>query len=212
MVIKFTDTPCNKGLTLIKGYGEPTLISGDLIESGHILTHIWKTGIDYLLPKNFTPKNVLLLGLGGGSNAIYVHKKYPNTQITAIEIDPLMVEIANKYFKLNKKIPDIKIIIADALDFINKLSLDHRPSDDLPAGRQVYDLVLVDCFEGKWIPKKLENLDFIQKIKDHSRYTLINRIWYNEHHISTISFMKSLSTRFIYSKVHTSTNTILSLL
>lgn len=203
--MKFPDTPYNKNLTLIEGYGEPTLISGDLIESGHILTNIWKTGVDYHVPKEFIPQNILLLGLGGGSNAIYLHKKYPRAQITAVEIDPFMVEIANKYFKLNKKIPNLKVIIVDALDFINKLSLDDPRS-------MIYDLVLVDCFEGKWIPKKLEDLDFIGKVKDHSRYTLINRIWYNEHHFDTVFFMKSLSTRFVFSKVHTPTNVILSLL
>lgn len=205
--MKFPDTNHNKNTSLIGNWGEPTLISDGLIESGQILTHIWKTGVDYHLPKHFIPKKILLLGLGGGSNAVYVHNKFPEAEITAVEIDPQMVDIANKHFKLNKKVPNIKIVIADALNYVQNLGTNNQEPRTMN-----FDLTLVDCFEGKWIPKKLENLDFIQKIKDHSRYTLINRIWYNEHHSDTVFFMKSLSTRFIFSKVHTTTNVLLSLL
>jgi spermidine synthase len=199
------DTLFNKNISVIKTHGEPILVVDGLIESGRILTHIWKTGIDYHLPKNFKPKSILFLGLGGGSNVIYAHQKFPDAKLTAIEIDPQMVEIANNFYELNKKVPKLEIVIADALDFINKLALDDPRST-------IYDLVLVDCFVGKYIPKKLEDLDFIDGVKSHSKYTLINRIWFNEHHFDTIFFMKSLSTRHIFSKVHTSTNVILSLL
>lgn len=205
MFHKLKDTKYNKNISVVNGFGEPTLIVDGLVESGHILTHIWKTGINYHLPSDYVPKKVLLLGLGGGSNAIFVHKKYPDAKITVVEIDSFMVDLANKYYKLNKKVPQLDIVIADALDFVNKLSLNDPQS-------MIYDLVLVDCFEGKWIPKKLENLEFIQKIYNHSNYLLINRIWYHEHHSGTVRFMNSLSTKFVFSKVHTSTNVILSLL
>jgi len=194
------DPRFNKNISVIKTHGEPILVVDGLIESGRILTHIWKTGIDYHLPKGFSPKSILFLGLGGGSNVIYAHQKFPNAKLTAVEIDPQMVGIANKYYKLDKKVPGLEIIIADALDYVNALTTEH------------FALILVDCFEGKYIPKKLEDLDFIDGVKSHSKYTLINRIWYNEHHFDTIFFMKSLSTRYVYSKVHTSTNVILSLL
>lgn len=199
MFYTLKDTKFNKNISVITSFGEPTLIVDGLVESGTILTHIWKTGVNYHLPNFFTPKKILLLGLGGGSNTIFVHKKYPNAEITAVEIDPDMVTIANKYYKLNKKVPDLKIVIGDSFKYVNNL-------------KENYDLVLVDCFVGKWIPKKFEDMAFVDKIYSHSKYLLINRVWYHEHHDSTIQFMKSLTSKFIFSKVHTSTNVILSLL
>ena len=203
--IKFPDTKFNHRISLRRYFLQPTLYVDGLIESGDILTHIWKTGIKKLVPRHFTPRSILILGLGGGSNTLLVSRLYPKARITAVEIDPLMVEIGQKYFGLNK-VKNLEIIIGDALDFAR----------DLPAGRhglrtEIYDLILVDCFEGKYIPKKLEDLDFLQSLKDHSRYTLINRIHWYDHHRPTMDFMKSLSTRFVFATASTMSNLIISL-
>ncbi len=196
--VKFEDTPYNRQISLHCYFRQPTLIVDGLIESGDILTHIWKTGLRNLIPKSFIPKNILILGLGGGSNTLLVSHLYPEAKITAIEIDPLMASISKKYFGLDK-VKHLKIIIADALPFVRDLSSEN------------YDLVLVDCFEGKYIPKKLENLDFIQSLKDHSRFVLINRIFWYDYHQPTLSFLRSLATRFFFITAHTRSNLLISL-
>ena len=178
---------------------QPTLYVDGLIESGDILTRIWKTGIKRLIPRTFIPKKILLLGLGGGSNTLLVSKLYPKAEITAVEIDPFMKEVGEKYFGL-KKVKHLQIVIADALDYVNKFT-----------DKDQYDLVLVDCFEGKYIPKKLENLDFMDKLKNHSRYTLINRIHWYDHHESTMNFIRHLNTRFFFVNAYTLSNVLISL-
>ena len=199
--VKFEDTPYNRQISLHRYFRQPTLIVDGLIESGDILTHIWKTGLRNLIPKSFIPKNILILGLGGGSNTLLVNRLYPEAKITAIEIDPLMASISKKYFGLDK-VKHLKIIIADALDYIY----------DLPCEASTkWDLILVDCFEGKYIPKKLENLDFIQSLKDHSRFVLINRIFWYDYHQPTLNFMSSLATRFFFITAHTRSNLLISL-
>ena len=200
-IIQFPDTKYNKNIKLICGAGEPTLVADDLIESGYLLTHIWKKGLKNLLPKDFLPQKILILGLGGGSNTNLVSHLYPNSSITAIEIDSQMVDIAQKYFRVTKN-KNLKIVTADAEKFVN----------DLPAGRQVYDLILVDCFIGKYIPESLQTMAFIRKLSQISRYTLINRIWYNEHHLETVFFLKELSKHFFYLKTQTRTNIVVSLI
>jgi len=197
--IKFPDSRYNEKISLHLYFRQPTLIVGGLIQSGDILTSIWKKGIKSLIPKLFSPKNILLLGLGGGSNALLVSKLYPLAHITAVEIDPVMIDISRKYFGTSK-IKKLQIINADALDFARNLK------------SEKYDLILVDCFEGKYIPKKLENLDFIQSLKVHSRYTLINRIFWYEYHHPTQLFMRSLATRFFFITTHTRSNLIISLI
>lgn len=197
--IHFPDTKFNKNIYLSQYLHYRTLIVDNLIESGDIMTHIWKKGITYFLPKTFNPKNVLLLGLAGGSNAHLINHYYPEAKITAIEIDPLMVEIGRKYFDL-QKVKNLRIVIDDAYDYVIKM----KKSDQ-------YDLVLVDCFAGQSIPKKLEKINFIKQLKNHSRFVLINRLWWAKEKSITINFFRSLAPHFFFVKVHTATNVLISL-
>jgi spermidine synthase len=197
--VNFPDSPHNKNLQLLVGFGEPTLVSDSLIESGHLLTNIWKIGIKKLLPKSFIPQTILLLGLGGGSNAHLVSKKFPKSQITAIEIDPQMVKIAKDYFHVDK-IKNLEIIIEDAEKYISNLK------------SESYDLILVDCFVGKNIPQPLQKMSFIKNLYISGRFVLINRIWFNEHHFETVFFLRELSKHFFFLKTHTRTNVVISLL
>jgi SAM-dependent methyltransferase len=196
--IKLPDSKFNHHISINLYFLQPTLHVDGLIESGDILTHIWKTGIKKLVPKYFTPQTILILGLGGGSNTLLVRRLYPKAKITR-EIDPFMVEISKKYFGI-KKVKNLSIIVADALNFAAHLTQ-----------KDNYDLILVDCFEGKYIPQKLENLDFMQQLKDHRRFTLINRIHWYDHYLPTRNFMRSLSTRFVFVTARTISNLIISL-
>lgn len=203
-IVKFPDTKYNKNINVFVGIGEPTLVADNLIESGHVLTHIWKTGLNNLLPKSYTPQKILLLGLGGGSNAHLVASRYPKAKITAVEIDSQMVEIAKNYFKVSRH-KNLKIVIGDAEKFVSNIP---RPKNHNPA----YDLILMDCFVGKFIPLSLQKISFIKKLYQNSRYVLINRIWYNEHHLESVFFLKELSKHFFFLKTSTKTNVIISLI
>ena len=197
--IHLPDSRYNKNISVTRYFQSNTLLVDGLIESGDIMTQIWRKGLNTFLPRNFHPRKVLLLGLAGGCNAKLINRCYPQAKITAVEIDPAMVDIGNRYFDL-QKINNLHIVVADALDFINHL----KSSDS-------FDLVLVDCFVGQSIPKKLENLAFIWKLKDHCRFVLINRLWWSKEKDITLDFFRSLSTRFFFIKTHTRTNVLISL-
>jgi len=196
---KFPDSKFNKNISIVSYLRSNTLFVDGLIESGDIMTSVWKKGITALLPKNFKPQKVLLLGLAGGSNAHLINKYFPKAEITAIEIDPYMVELGKKYFRLGK-VKNLQIVIADALTFAKNL----KPKDH-------FDLCLVDCFVGKDIPKKLENVDFFKNLKNHSRFVLINRIWWYQDKPKTTSFFHSLAPHFFFIKAHTYSNVVISL-
>lgn len=197
-LIPLPDTDYNQRLFLNDcGLGEPTLVANGLIQSGTIMRHIWHTGLTQLLPPRFQPKTILLLGLGSGSNARLVSQRFPKAKITAVEIDPGMVDIARKHCHLDS-IPNLKVVVDDAYHFAR-------------SNRQDYDLILVDCFDGKYIPTHLEKISFYTSLRQHGRYLLTNRLWYGEHIPATRRFMSRLAKHFFYIEAHTSTNVIISL-
>lgn len=198
-IVKFKDSKFNKNISIQRYLRSTTLFVDGLIESGDIMTGVWKKGITALLPKNFKPQKVLLLGLAGGSNAHLINKYFPEAKITAVEIDPFMVELGKKYFRLGK-VKNLNIIIADALQYANNL----RPADQ-------FDLVMVDCFVGKEIPKKLEAVGFFKNLKNHSRFILVNRIWWYQDKSKTTNFFHSLAPHFFFIKAHTYSNVVISL-
>lgn len=197
--IKYPNSKYNKGIVVVDFGTSATLLSEALIESGSIMSHVWGTGIKRLIPKSFKPASILLLGLGGGSNAQLVSKKYPQAKIVGVDIDPVMVELGKKYFGLGK-IKNLEIVVDDALNYVNKL----KPNDQ-------FDLVLLDCFIGENVPKKLGDPVFLRKLKTHARFVLINRLWWREHKAKTLAFMDFLSAHFVVVKTQTKTNTIISL-
>ena len=170
-----------------------------LVESGDIMTRVWKKAIKVLLPRTFYPKQVLLLGLAGGCNARLVNRYFPRSHITAVEIDPFMIKLGERFFNL-KKTKNLKIVISDALDYVNNLN-----------NEDSFDLVMIDCFVGKEIPKKFEDVNFLRKLKKRSRYVLINRLWWQKGKIITSNFFQSISPHFFFIKTHTSSNVIISL-
>jgi len=197
--ISFPDTPFNKNIYLLQYLTTPTLFVDGLIESGSIMTSIWNKGLRSLLPRSFQPQKVLLLGLAGGCNAHLVNHFYPRASITSIEIDPFMIELGNRYFKLGQ-VKNHRIVIADALEYIDRLD-----------SKTQFDLILVDCFVGKEIPQKLQTPQFLEKLKDHSQYVLINRLWWYQGKIDTLKFFRSISPFHFFIKTHTRTNVVISL-
>lgn len=189
----------NKNIVIHDHFPEPTVIVDGLVESGSLLRHIWKVGIKNLVPASEKIENILALGLGGGSNVRLVRKLYPKTTITAVEIDPQMVKIANKYFGLSK-IAKLNIITEDAVKYVKELK------------KENFDLILVDCFVGKNIPTALQELGFLKKLSKHCTHLLVNRIWHNEHHAETVFFLRKISGVFTLIKIHTRTNIIVKLI
>ncbi|MFA7269100.1 MAG: methyltransferase domain-containing protein [Sterolibacterium sp.] len=64
------------------------------------------------------PRRALLIGLGAGSLAKYLYRYLPQTHITAVEIDARIVPLARQYFSLPDDPQRLKLVIADAADYI----------------------------------------------------------------------------------------------
>lgn len=62
-------------------------------------------------------KDVLLIGLGGGGLCSFLNHSLPDIKLTAVEIDPAMVEVAKEYFGLKTE-GLVNIAVEDGLNFI----------------------------------------------------------------------------------------------
>lgn len=91
--------------------------------------------------------NVLLLGLGGGCvlKTLWNEFNYKGN-VTAVDIDPVIISVAEKEFGI---LPDgkTKIICADAYDFVK---------EDMDK----YDLIIIDLFIDNIVPEKFLQQEF----------------------------------------------------
>ena len=104
--------------------------------------------------------------LACGSAVTVVQKYFPHASITGVELDPAMVEIGEKYFRLNNS-NNSTVNIADAFEFVKSVK------------KQTFDLILVDLYIGNSTPAFLESGDFlhaIKKILTPDGFVIFNRL------------------------------------
>ncbi|XP_068150384.1 LOW QUALITY PROTEIN: eEF1A lysine and N-terminal methyltransferase homolog [Drosophila tropicalis] len=70
-------------------------------------------------PQKNVEKDVLVIGLGGGGLCSFLHAALPQARITAVEIDPIMLEVAEQYFEL-KQDKRLHVVIDDGLAFVER--------------------------------------------------------------------------------------------
>lgn len=96
-------------------------------------------------------RNILVLGLGGGCvlKTLRNDFNYAN-RITAVDIDPVIIEIAKKEFGISED-DKTKIICDDAFDYVMN-------------DNSMFDLIIIDLFIDNKIPDKFLLLEFWREI------------------------------------------------
>ncbi len=188
----------NGEIQLIKFLNNLRLEVGGLTQSGDVMVWIWSQAIKNLLPKNYLPENILLLGLGGGSALFWLRRHFPKAHLTVVEIDPVMVSIAKKYFRVDQ-IKDLTIINQDAVEFIQRT-------------KQKFSLILVDCYQGFTTPTGFDDIKVLKKMKQVGENILINRLYWDQHKIITDEFVEKISRHFQIKSVYTASNLVISLI
>ena len=104
-------------------------------------------------PSEVTPKSVAILGLAGGTAARqYTAAFGASVQITGVEIDPDIVDVAHRYFHLNE--PNVHPVVADARYWL-----------DTQAAK--YDVIVMDAYRQPYIPFHLTTREFFSGVRDH---------------------------------------------
>ncbi len=195
--LKIYHSEFNGEIKLIRFADDLRLDVGGLTQSGNVMVGIFATGINNLLPPDCVPAKILMLGLGGGSVVKWLAKKYKRAKITAVEIDPVMIEIARRHFHVDV-IKNLKIINQDAVGFIKKT-------------KERYDIILVDCYQGHATPEGFDDPKTLRQMKSHCDYLLVNRLYWDDFKTQTDDFVAKMSQSFQIKSVFTASNLVISL-
>ena len=103
-------------------------------------------GLGYLDPT--TNPNVILIGVAGGFLVNYLTEFAPNINLTAVEIDPEMINIAQTYFNVTHP-----IINQDGFDFMQ-----HH--------KEPTDILLLDAFQSMNIPEVFNDQKFFDTLQN----------------------------------------------
>lgn len=93
--------------------------------------------------------SALLLGLGGGTAARILGKRWPGVRVVAYELDPAVVRVATSYMGLD---PNVLVRVKDFRQALKD--------------REKFDLVIVDIYqEHKFLPEA-ETTEFMRQMRD----------------------------------------------
>ncbi len=144
---------------------ELILNEGEAIHSIYDRTNLLTGGPwDYMLVANAfrpaqsaepLPKDIAILGLAGGTAARQYSAAYGDAvQITGVEIDPAILDVAHRYFHLDE--PNVHPVVADARYWL-----------DTQAAQ--YDVIVMDAYRQPYIPFHLTTREFFSEVRDHLR-------------------------------------------
>ena len=192
-----TITSVNSGELEITWYnGKKHLNSKNANYSYGYLQRILKFGIDQIdLSK---VNSILVLGMGGGSviETLRNDFKYTN-RITAVEIDPVIIDIAEHEFGIIEN-KNLKIHCTDAFEFIK-------------ANTIVFDLIIVDLYIDLNVPDQFLSIEFweaIVKAKSSKGFIIFNASVGKTGTTSNLENVTSfLSSKVFKISVHQNVNT-----
>lgn len=130
---------------------ESRMLRDDPLNGGYEYTDFFH--IPFLFNSNI--KNVLFIGLGGGTGPKRFVHDYPQVYVEAVDVDPVVVDVAQKYFQVQPG-PRLKLHVQDGRAFIKRTS-------------QIYDLIVLDAYTrnryGSTIPPHLTTREYFQQLR-----------------------------------------------
>ncbi len=102
---------------------------------------------------NLNARNVLIVGCGGGVLPTLVRRDYPNVDIDVVDIDPVVVRLAERYFGFHPNEGRTHTTIMDGRVYIR----------DCP---KKYDIIVLDAFTGGRPPFHMLTREFFRLVRD----------------------------------------------
>ncbi len=96
-------------------------------------------------------KKMLILGMGTGTFAQQSAKYFPKVEISGVEIDQKITDLAHEYFDLPE---EIQVTTYDGRAYLN--------SDD-----EKYDVIMVDAYQDITIPPSMSTVEFFALVREH---------------------------------------------
>lgn len=96
-------------------------------------------------------QSVLVLGLGGGALSKRMWRDYPDMQVDSVEIDPVVVDVAERYFDLPQD-ERLHVFTEDGRRHVQRCE-------------EKYDIVVVDAYYSDSLPYHMTTEEFFGEIK-----------------------------------------------
>lgn len=171
-ILEEIESPINGRLTVVRDLTWGVHIkAGGITQSGGVAEKVWHSSLKGAKKVKSKVKKCLILGLGGAGVVRAVKKYWPKAAVTGVEIDPIMINLGEKYMGLKES--EVEVVIEDAMKFVKRQT---------KKGRK-YDLILVDMYVGDTIPEKFTTPIFynlIKKLLEKKGVVVINRLYYDE--------------------------------
>ncbi|RDX35792.1 spermine synthase [Kangiella sp. HD9-110m-PIT-SAG07] len=101
------------------------------------------------------PEDMLIVGLGGGVLVNRYKEVYPKANITSVEIDGVVADMAKKYFGYTDDSGQYETHVRDGRVFVKRaLRKDKR-----------YDFILLDAFNSDYIPEHMMTKEYLEEVK-----------------------------------------------
>ena len=101
------------------------------------------------------PQRVLVIGLGGGTLPTALAQLYPDAHIDVVEIDPAVTQVAKRFFDFVLG-PNTRVFEQDGRVWVKRALAEPTR----------YDLIMLDAFNGDYIPEHLMTREFLQEARD----------------------------------------------
>jgi spermidine synthase len=122
-----------------------------------------------------SPRQVLTIGLGGGSVAKFIYHRVPSAHVTAVEVSPRVVAIARQYFQVPPDDDRFEVVIADGAEYVMR--------EDVTA-----DVVIVDGYDADAHAAELASRDFYAACRERLQPAgaLVVNLWGGDKSFSTL--------------------------
>jgi spermidine synthase len=127
--------------------GSDTVQSAMRIARPNDLEVVYTRSMMAFLLFNSQPREVLMIGLGGGSLAKFVYHQLPAARVSAVEVNPQVVEIARRYFMLPENDGRLNVMVGDGVEYVARKGL-------------AADVLVVDGYDAESQVEALATLPF----------------------------------------------------
>lgn len=144
-----------------------------VVQSAMRLSRPWDLELDYtrrmmaFLLFHPRPRHAIILGLGGGSLAKFIHHHLPHTRVTAVELDTRVIEVARSQFGLPADDARLRVIAGDGASL-------------MATGLPPADVIMVDGYNAAGIDETLASEAFYSQCRARlhpERGVLLANFW-----------------------------------
>ncbi len=159
--------------------------NGEEAETSIDLTRPEKAVFEYpgmmlaALPLNPAARRIAMIGLGGGFLPRLFRRHLPQYELTVVELDHLVVELAQIYFGFSPE-GNVRLVVDDGRAFIDRQA------------EASWDQIWLDAFSGNYVPPQLSGLEFLRLCR--SRLTPGGLLVQNLHQSRPEMFQSQLKT------------------